>query len=126
MLDYFKQNLSEGTKYVIVRRQGGGQVLPAVEIAMIILHRHLDVIIYDRCLSSCANYLFLAARYKFLMGNALVGWHESPGFPTNWIEYSPDQQSQILESIDRHKLFFTELPQFVVGVPESLLNMPAT
>jgi hypothetical protein len=53
----------------------GGLVAPALDMAEALHARGLDVEVPEACLSSCANYVFLAGRQKLLGGPAAVGWH---------------------------------------------------
>ena len=54
---------------------GGGSVDAALKIALEIKNRKLNVTVKGFCISSCANYLFLAGHEKFI--NGLVGFHGS-------------------------------------------------
>jgi hypothetical protein len=53
----------------------GGQVVTALEMAEAVHARGLDVDVPVACLSSCANYIFPAARRKRLGHPLAVGWH---------------------------------------------------
>ena len=56
----------------------GGDVEPAIEMANA-MHQHgISIYVEGLCASSCANYLFPAARWKVLGPDAIVGWHGSP------------------------------------------------
>jgi len=64
-------------KWVIVNSPGG-DVKKGLELGREIKRRNLDLIVWDRCSSSCANYLFLGARRKIIPEGTLVMWHGSP------------------------------------------------
>jgi hypothetical protein len=59
----------------LVIRSQGGLVGAALDMAEAVHARGLDVEVDQACLSSCANYIFPAARNKVLSGPAAVGWH---------------------------------------------------
>jgi hypothetical protein len=59
----------------VVITSHGGLVTPALDMAEAIYARQLDVEVPDACLSSCANYIFPAARRKRLGHERAVGWH---------------------------------------------------
>ena len=54
---------------------GGGDVAAAIELADWIHARQLDITVTGVCLSSCANYVFPAARNKEIRPGAVVAWH---------------------------------------------------
>jgi hypothetical protein len=57
---------------------GGGQVTEAVKIGLDLSRSGADVIVDGPCLSSCANYLFLAGKHKSIEGDGFVAFHGSP------------------------------------------------
>ena len=54
---------------------GGGDVAAAIELADWVHARQLDLTVTGVCLSSCANYVFPAARQKEIRPGAIVAWH---------------------------------------------------
>lgn len=72
----FKEKVNEDVREIILN-SGGGSVRVALEIAKEIERRNLNVTVNDFCISSCANYLFLAGKVKRI--NGLVGFHGSVG-----------------------------------------------
>jgi hypothetical protein len=54
---------------------GGGDVAAAIELADWVHAQQLDITVTGVCLSSCANYVFPAARYKVIRPGAIVAWH---------------------------------------------------
>ena len=56
----------------------GGDVEAGLAIARSVLKNDMDVVVDGICLSSCANYLFLAGRTKTVLPLALVGFHGGP------------------------------------------------
>jgi hypothetical protein len=53
----------------------GGDVVLGMDLGDWVFQNHLDVEIVDRCLSSCANYVFTAAKVKYLNPDAILMWH---------------------------------------------------
>ena len=54
---------------------GGGDVAAAIELADWVHARQLDITVTGVCLSSCANYVFPAARHKEILPGTIVAWH---------------------------------------------------
>jgi hypothetical protein len=54
---------------------GGGEVDAAIVLGEWVYDRRLDVEVPEYCLSSCANYVFTAARHKRIHSGAIVAWH---------------------------------------------------
>ncbi|MDP2535941.1 hypothetical protein [Alteromonas stellipolaris] len=54
---------------------GGGNINAGMELAEFILAHRLDVRIPSFCFSSCANYVFVAGKHKYIGDNAIIGWH---------------------------------------------------
>lgn len=61
------------SRLVITSR--GGSVAAALDMAIAVHVRRLDVEVPAACLSSCANYVFPAARRKVIGRPGAVGWH---------------------------------------------------
>jgi hypothetical protein len=53
----------------------GGDVAAAIDLADWVHARQLDIAVTGVCLSSCANYVFPAARQKEIRPGAVVAWH---------------------------------------------------
>lgn len=66
--------LRKGVETIVVR-SGGGSVVGALSMAKEINQRRIHVIVDRYCLSSCANYLFVAAARKSLLPGAVLGFH---------------------------------------------------
>ena len=71
----FHALLQEGGVRRLVITSGGGLVAPALDMAEAIHAQGLDLEVPSACLSSCANYLFPAARRKVLGWPGAVAWH---------------------------------------------------
>src|SRR5690606_32143607 len=55
----------------------GGESAAALEIAKLIQEHEIDIVIDGACISACAQYLFVAAKQRFLAPGSLVGFHNS-------------------------------------------------
>lgn len=64
---------AKATRLVITSR--GGSVSAALDMALAIHERGLDVDVPSACWSSCANYIFPAARRKTVGRPGAVAWH---------------------------------------------------
>ena len=53
----------------------GGEVEAAIALARWIYKHKIDIEVVELCLSSCANYLFTAAKHKTIRPGAIVAWH---------------------------------------------------
>ena len=63
--------------HFVVRSSGGtGRV--AMQIADILHEKKASVIVYDHCLSACANFLLVAGDRTFVKANTVVAWHSTP------------------------------------------------
>jgi hypothetical protein len=104
MLDY----LRHGGRRLVVTSQGG-EVSAAIVIAREIHKSRAEVIVRKFCLSSCANYLFLAAHTKSLEVGSVLGFHGAP-LPETLNGTTVDQLPAGLKSIfDMNTEFFAML-----------------
>ena len=72
--DAFSDLIDDATRTVIVTSRGG-DADAALDIANAIRDRDLDVVVRGHCISSCANYLFLAGRRKIVEADSFLGFH---------------------------------------------------
>jgi hypothetical protein len=63
---------------IVVLRSMGGSVEAALDMADVIVAKHLVAVVDAKCLSSCANYLFTAAAAKIVLDGGVVGFHGGP------------------------------------------------
>jgi hypothetical protein len=61
----------------LVITSAGGEINAGMDFGEWTFARRLDVEVDEICLSSCANYVFPAARNKLIRPGALVAWHGS-------------------------------------------------
>jgi ATP-dependent protease ClpP protease subunit len=70
----FRQAVTDQVDTVVVN-SGGGDVIPALRMAEVIRARKLRVVVDGACVSSCANYLFVAGLRQEVRPNSVVLWH---------------------------------------------------
>lgn len=108
---------------------GGGQVVLGLDLADFILAKQLDVSVPQFCFSSCANYIFVAGKTKYLGEKAVIGWHGNAN-SARWRDADIDREvahltgeakqrewkrlrklynQVIAEAIDREKILFKRL-----------------
>lgn len=66
--------LGERPQYVVMR-SGGGLGSAAVRLAERMVEWDAKLVVWDECLSACANGPFLAARERIVPEPAIIGWH---------------------------------------------------
>jgi hypothetical protein len=64
---------------VLAIRSPGGEVNTGMALGTWVHAHRLDVKVMEYCLSSCANYVFSAAKEKIVSNVALIGFHGGPG-----------------------------------------------
>lgn len=75
--------LKEGGLFVV--RSSGGDIASTISLSNLVHGRRATVVVYDRCLSTCANYLLIASDRTYVLKGALVAWdYESsdPALPS--------------------------------------------
>ena len=85
----FLHSLKEAIEFGITTLQitsNGGDVEIAQDVAREIFTHEINVIADRYCLSSCANYVFLSAREKYLKNQSILGFHG--GLPLKKIDES--------------------------------------
>jgi hypothetical protein len=59
----------------LVISSGGGDIYAGMSIGTWVYDSNIDIEIIGLCASSCANYIFPAAKNKYIIGNSIVAWH---------------------------------------------------
>jgi hypothetical protein len=77
----------------------GGEINISMDIGFWVFQNHLNIRVQERCLSSCANYIFTAGKNKFLEKNAIVAWHGSV-VQESLANLTEDEINKALISID--------------------------
>src|SRR5207244_2281214 len=67
------RNLNEGGLFVV--RSFGGYQVPAIDLSDLLRERRATVVVYDYCLSACAEFFFVASHQTFVVKDTLVAWH---------------------------------------------------
>jgi hypothetical protein len=62
---------------ILMIRSGGGSIEVGMDFGEWVLARGLAVVVQDYCLSSCANYVFVAGHSKAVLRGGVVAWHGS-------------------------------------------------
>lgn len=70
-------------------QSGGGNVDAGMDLADFVIANQLDVIVDKFCFSSCANYVFMAGRHKFIQPAAVLGWHGNAA-SAQWLDQDID------------------------------------
>lgn len=86
----------------------GGDADAAMILAEEILKWDIDIYVDGPCFSSCANYIFMAGKRKFILKYGVVAWHGAPRLKEN----SHPNAKRIVE---RHHAFFKR-----IGVDEEI------
>jgi hypothetical protein len=73
----YREAAKDGYSKVILRSEGGTP-MPALMIALDMQKHRPQITVDGYCLSSCANYLFLASPASVVQCGALLMWHGSP------------------------------------------------
>jgi len=61
----------------LVINSGGGEINAGMKIGSWVFDNQIDVIVDGVCMSSCANYVFPAGRFKTITDGSIVAWHGS-------------------------------------------------
>lgn len=61
---------------VLVIDSEGGEVEAALQLAQLVRDHGWDVVVKNKCLSACANYVFPSGKHKIVLPNSWVGIHE--------------------------------------------------
>lgn len=75
----FTALLSKDIKTISISSEGG-VTEAALDMAEEIQRRKLDIKVVDICISSCANYLFVAGAKREVLPHAVVAWHGGHSF----------------------------------------------
>jgi hypothetical protein len=101
--------LEKGGNTIIINSQGG-DVKFGQQIGMKMAGKNITLIVDKYCLSSCANYLFLGAKKKFLKPNSILGFHGGVGTKIIESKTIPNAVIQPLNRLIRNeKLFFEKV-----------------
>lgn len=121
MADAFLQ-LDMSDRHTVVVSSPGGSVASALDM---VEHMGLDrqtLVVDGLCASSCANYLFLAARWKIVPEDGMVAWHGAPPNPRTWAppaEMPAHAAAFAIDTMWRSEDFF-----YRVGISDRIAREP--
>lgn len=69
------RNLIDSKTHRLFINSEGGDILLGMELGDLVYHNQLDVEVGDFCFSSCANYVFVAGKTKWIHEKSQIGWH---------------------------------------------------
>lgn len=106
--DTFQRVVSErpGVLKTLIVSSGGGNSLGGIEFGKFIRDHQLIVVVRDACISSCANYIFPAAKQKIVEKNAVVGWHGGA------LQVSWDRLDEQFPTTDLRQKFYQEINEW--------------
>ncbi len=86
----------------------GGSVMPGMDIGEWVFENNITVVVAGACVSSCANYVFTAARQKMLHRDSILVWHGS-SWQKNMDEQFREGVDSIVEWRNREVAFFSHI-----------------
>ncbi|MBC3920399.1 hypothetical protein H8L32_23245 [Undibacterium sp. CY18W] len=102
----------------------GGDVGAAIALARWIKQRDLDVQVRTFCISSCANYLFIAGKNKYIESEALISWHGSVeqknfrNFQTEYENIKEKSEKKEVELSEVERRFLIDMAKKYVRLKE--------
>ena len=63
---------------MVVAESPGGGLMTAIRITEWLEPYHYDIVVSGPCASACAQFLFMGARHKYVIGDGFVGMHGGP------------------------------------------------
>jgi hypothetical protein len=100
LMRLYQQAKSKPKRLVI--QSGGGNIDLGMDLADFVIQQKLDVEVPDFCFSSCANYVFVAGKTKWLGENAVLGWHGNAA-SARWLDEDIDAMVKNLEGEERQQ-----------------------
>ncbi len=91
---------------VLVIKSPGGDVEVGLRMALTLREKNMTVIVKDYCISSCANYVFLTAKSKFLPPDSVLGLHGAPILDSNAEQAA--HPPELLKIYAAHREFFDQ------------------
>ncbi|WP_394696390.1 hypothetical protein [Pseudoxanthomonas japonensis] len=124
-----KRGVDQAEKYlaehpsvsVLAIESQGGEVTEGMRLGDLVLARSMDVrVIGSICASSCANYVFVSGRQKFIEPGALLTWHGSPlrpqDMPITATVVDSDGHSESKEYKGEALLEYLKRPEIAISV----------
>jgi hypothetical protein len=107
---FVQLDLSEAD--AVVLSSPGGSVASALDMVEHMGFDRQTIVVDGLCASSCANYLFLAARWKIVPEDSMVAWHGAPPDPRAWappVEMQPTAAALAIDTMWRSEDFFVRV-----------------
>ena len=98
----------------------GGDADAGLDLAFEIYKRDINLYVYMACNSACANYLFLAAKKKYVVGKSVVVWHGGPAWPEKFDLSLPEKGIEFEKRIWEKQKKFYDLVGVDVWLPYSI------
>jgi len=76
-----RNTVSDSQVSALLIESTGGEIVVGMDFGNWVADRNLDVVVDRACLSSCANYVFVAGQSKQILPGAIVAWHGSAKQP---------------------------------------------
>jgi ATP-dependent protease ClpP protease subunit len=74
LFDEYKDKITPEIDTLVITSTGG-DVNYGIKLGNDVFDRKLNVVVRDYCISSCANYIFLAGNKKSIENNSIIGFH---------------------------------------------------
>jgi hypothetical protein len=116
------QGVPEPARATLVITSSGGFDEAAVVLGEYIQEKNVRVVVKDRCISNCANFVFLVAKTKSTLDRSIVGFHTSTVSwdslleSGNWIESEAGKRERKLLVL-RSKVLLKKS-----GVPDNFMD----
>ena len=115
-IDVFGKMFDEIKKFKIKRNitvdleSMGGGVDTAIKIADYLKKYRYTAVVYNDCISSCAQFLFIGGNKRIIAGNGRVIFHGGPFTADQILKMNPDERlrNQIILETERFKKFYID------------------
>lgn len=111
----------------VVAKSPGGGMVKAIAIAKHLENYKYNIVVNDICASACAQFLFMAAKFKFIANTGFVGIHGGP-IPKDKIEkmdISENEKKALLKEQDVFRRFYFDRKidlEICTDAPPSVLS----
>ena len=94
---FFEAVQGKAVKRMVIT-SSGGEVEAGIALGLWVFNHRLNIEVPEYCLSSCANYVFLAGHHKSIGAGAIVAWHGN----YNHLKQTGLWQDGIASRMERH------------------------
>ena len=112
--------MDENVRALVVT-SGGGDGLSAIRIGREVSRRRIEVVVNRACMSACAQFIFVAARQRYIQGQSLVVFHNTSSSMLRMIgaDADPQARAHLTPVAEAEQAFYKD-----IGLPVSLLYQP--